>query len=638
MENMKRTGQWLLAGMALALAPGRATADVARIGATTYPTLHAAIAAAPSNATVELIGDAVLTNVLGIVRPVSIVSDGAVRRIARTNAFADDMIYVQAPGALVLGDGAGNDAAPTLILDGGATNGIHGGFSFIFAVSANVAIHPGVVLRDFRGFYAPLYALDPGSLATLTVNGGLFTGNVATNSSGGALCSQGVDVFIRDATFASNAAPRGRGGAIYLEDAALVATNLVVRANAADDYGGGIMGFPGDVVLTGGAIEGNAALNGGGYANGYGNLTAAGTTFADNQAYHGGGVWSHTGANVLDSATIRSNRAEGFGGGLYSTSSGYALSNCLVVANTANSYGGGFYVSPETNPPSVIEIVASAVSSNVGLYGGAIYTSHAVLDLATSTFAGNRAAGSGGGLWLYGDTTIRDCRIAANVSSNEGGGIFHLGGPLALSGQTRFDGNAGTAGNGIWCYNGTYEGSNAVLSLSGGVSLAADNEIALLTNQNTVLLSGVLTGPNPVATVVPSVYTNGLPLLRDAPGLSFSPVARYYAKFAVAPQPASPTNWHVDANGDLATNPPPPPPVPPVELRDISAAAAAAGAFQFGVDPELLEYDFDLQAADEVVDGAWNFQTLLAGYAVATNGDFVLDADAPRQVFRLVFP
>ena len=635
---MKRTGQWLLAGLVWSGAACPATADVARIGATTYPSLHAAIAAAPSGATVELIGDAVLTNLLTISLPVAIVSDGAVRTITRTNAFADDLIYVQSSGALTLGQAGGSDAAPTLILDGGATNGIAGGYSFIFAVGADVVIQPGVVLRRFSGFYAPLYVLDNDGLATLTVNGGCFAHNVATNSSGGALCSQGVDVFIRDATFATNAAPRGRGGAIYLENAALVATNLVVRGNAADDYGGGIMGFPGDVVLTGGAIEGNAAINGGGYANGYGNLTATGTTFADNQAYHGGGIWSHTGTNALDSATVRSNHAEGFGGGLYSTSSGYALSNCLVVANTANSYGGGFYVSAETNPPSTIEIVASAVSSNVGLYGGALYTSHAVVDLATSTFAGNRTAGSGGGLWLYGDTTIRDCRIADNVSSNEGGGIFHLGGPLALSGQTRFDGNAGTAGNGIWCYNGAYEGSNAVLSLSGGVSLAADNEIALLTNQNTVLLSGVLTGPDTIATVVPPAYSNGLPLLRDAPGLSFSPVARYYAKFAVAPQPASPTNWHVDANGDLATNSPPPPPAPPVELRAISAAAAAAGAFQFGVDPQLLEYDFDLQAADEVVDGAWNFQTLLDGYAVATNGDVVLDADVPRQVFRLVFP
>ncbi len=636
MDSMKRIGQWLLAGVAGAAAS--ASADVARIGATTYPTLHAAVAAAPSNAVIELIGDAVLTNVLSISRPVAIASDGAVRRIVRTNAFADDMIFVQPPGALTLGTAAGSDAAPTLILDGGATNGVAGGFSCIFANKAGVVVQPGVVLRNYRGFYAPLYGLNETNPAALVLNGGLFHNNASTNSSGGALCSQGMAVYVRNAVFASNAAPRGRGGAIYVENAVLAATNLVVRDNAADDYGGGIMGYPANVILSGGSISGNSAINGGGYANGYGNLIADGTTIASNQAYHGGGVWSHTGANELRSATIRDNHAAGYGGGLYSTSSGYALSNCLVVGNGADSYGGGLYVTPTANPASAIEIVASSVSSNVGLFGGAIYCSYASLAVADSTFAGNRAAGPGGAIWLFGDADIRDVRIAANVSSNEGGGIFHLGGPLALSGQTRFEANSAAAGNGLWCYNGTYEGSNAVLSLAGGVSFAGTDGIALHTNENAILLAGVLAGPGTVATLVPPVYSNGLPLLRDGSGLSFSPTARYYAKFAVAPQPASSTNWFVGTNGNLAAVQPPAPPAPPAGLRDIARLATASNALRLDVDSELLKYDFSLQAADTVTNGGWNFETLLGGYAVATNGAIALDAAGPRRMFRLVFP
>ena len=159
--------KWKLFLLAAAAAWQNAPADVARIGTNTYPTLHAAVASAQSNDTIVLIGNAILTNVLAITRPLSIVSDGAVRTIARTNAFANDMIYVTS-GPLVLGDGAGSDAAPTLILDGGATNGLAGGYSFIFAVGANVVVHPGVVLRNFRGHYAALYMLDNDRLATLT--------------------------------------------------------------------------------------------------------------------------------------------------------------------------------------------------------------------------------------------------------------------------------------------------------------------------------------------------------------------------------------------------------------------------------------------------------------------------------------
>lgn len=632
---------WILFLLAATVALQNGNADVAQIGAQTYPTLHAAVAAAQSNDTIVLIGNVILTHALSVSKPLSIVSDGAVRTITRTNGFADDLIYVQASGALTLGDVAGNDAAPNLILDGGATNGIAGGYSFIFAVSANVVVHPGVVLRNFRGQYAALYILDYDSLATLTLHGGLFTGNTATNSSGGAICSQGVDIHIQNATFTGNAAPRGRGGAIYLEYAALVASNMNVQGNSADDYGGGLMVLPGEMILEGGVFSGNSAINGGGIANGYGHLTLDGTRLTNNRAFYGGALWSHTGTNVLRSASFRGNQATNYGAAMYSTSSRFSITNCEIVANAAGSNGGGLYVSPATTPPTSISIASSTVSSNSGLYGGAIYSSYADLSIAGSTLSHNQASGSGGALWLFGSTAIRDSLLAQNASTNEGGGIFHLGGPLALSGQTRLEGNRGTPGPGIWCFNGFYEGLDAVLSLSGGTSLSADDAIALLNTTNAILLAGTLYTPGTVATIVPAIYSNGLPVLRDAAGLSFSPVSRYYGKFAVAPQPASSTNWHVGTNGNLTFTVPPPAPVPPIGLREIAsfgASAPGAGTFRLDVDPLLLEYDFSLQAATTVTNQAWNFQTLTNGYVVFSNGFVVLDTPATSRVFRLTFP
>lgn len=616
-------------------------ADVARIGAQTYPTLHAAVAAAQSNDTIELIGHVILTNRLAITRPLAIVSDGAARTISRTNAFADDLISVSSPGSLVLGDAGGNDDAPTLILDGGFTNGVAGGFSFLFATEADVTIHPGVALRHFRGDYAPLYMLDNGGEATLTVNGGLFAHNMSTNSFGGAIASQGANLYIRDAVFASNAAPRGRGGAIYLENATLAATNLIVQGNHADDYGGGLMIYLGAIQLSGGTISGNSAINGGGIANGYGDVDLRDTLIASNQAYYGAALWSHTGMNTLRSASLRGNQTTGFGGALYSVSSGLVLTNCQLTANTAGSYGGALYVSPNISPPSSIEIRDSSLISNIGFMGGAVYSSHAFLDIEGSTFQDNRASGPGGALWLYGDTDIRNSVFTDNVSSNEGGSIFHLGGPLSLSGQTFIEGNAAAQGTGVWCYNAPFEGgSNAVLTLSGGVSIATNNDLYLATSTNTVRLGGTLTAPGAVATITPPAYSQGLPLLRDAAGLSFPAVSRYYGKFAISPQPASPTNWFMGTNGNLTFTAPPSAPVPPVELRDIHSLAAnpaAPGEFQLAVDPLLLEYAFTLQTADTVVDGRWNFQTLTGGYSVSDDGVLSIESDAPLRIYRLAF-
>ena len=328
--------RWVVAGI---LAGQGAWADVARIGATTYPTLPAAVAAAHSNDTIVLIGDPVLTQALPIAIPLTIVSDGAVRTISRTNAFADDLITVQYPGSLTLGSPSGTDASPTLVLDGGSSAGIRGGYSFIFAYQASIVIHPGVLIRNYSATYAALYLVDNGTLASLTMHGGCFSNNAATNSHGGALCSQGASLYLQNAVFTANAAPRGRGGAIFLEYASLVASNLVIHGNSADDYGGGIVGLPAHMDLSGGRLSANSAINGGGIANASGRLSTDSTRFESNHAFFGAALWSHSGSNVLRHSTFQGNQSESFGGACYSIASSFALSNCQIVANSSASYG-----------------------------------------------------------------------------------------------------------------------------------------------------------------------------------------------------------------------------------------------------------------------------------------------------------
>lgn len=696
---MKSASAIRLRALALALllpAAARA-ADVARIGSDTFPSLPLAVEAAHSNDVVVLVADAVLDAPLSVALPLTIRSDGSPRTITRSADATNDLIMVSSPGTLVLGDPGGSDAAPTLILDGGAATfpGVTNDGSIVYAVDASVTVHPGVIFQNWRGVYSPLFAsatTSPPS-SSLSILGGTFRDN-SSASCGGAIYSFSVPVDIRDATFLRNSAAR-QAGAVGVEGASLGVADASFVSNSAAAAGGALFawnasarvedslflsnicsdGFNGQgggvylesasPVLTGLAFLGNTASECGGALSlvGCTNAVLAATSFASNSAPYGEGgalyarssvlaadglsfsansAWAAGGAAVLAdsdssfiSVSVASNSAIS-GAGFYVSEGTVDISSSVFSANAASANGGALYLGGTTNADLLWAVSDSAFSGNSAAYGGAFYAVYATGAATASGFSSNSASQGGGALWLYGGTDLEDVSFSLNSSAAEGGAIFHLGGPLRLVGTSRFTSNSAETGPSLWSYNGTYESSApATVSLAGDVSF--DDPIALHTNETTFVLSGLLTASSPLCVIVPPAYSNGLPVLSDAPSsdLSFSPVSRYYAKFAVLPDPDG-NSWFIDANGCLASVQPPPPPLPPDELRVFEAVSPAS----LKLPPALLAYDFSLQSATTLSNGVWNFAPCGRGVAVDADGLATLSPDlatSPFRIFRLAF-
>lgn len=680
----------------LLLAVPALAADVARIGDVTYPSLPLAIAAARSNDVIVLVGDAVLDDPLAVTLPLAIRSDGLPRTITRSVAATNDLITVSPPGTLVLGEPDGSDASPTLFLDGGATAfpSVTNAGSFVYAEDASVTIHPGVVFQNWRGLYSPLFVgATVSPPPALSVLGGTFRDNFSATY-GGAIYAVAATATVHDATFLRNSTA-GQAGAIGLQDASLDLVRASFVSNAAVSAGGALFAWNGtariadslfrdnscnadfngrggaaylesaSLDLSGTEFHGNDATERGGalclvacadarlsYSSFASNavsfgeggalyayssvLTTDGLDFSSNSAWAGGGAGILVdSASSFRSASITSNSALN-GAGFYALEGSIDISSSVFSSNTSEGNGGALYLAGNTNADLLWNVSGSAFSGNSAAYGGAIYALYATGCGTDSCFSSNSAAAAGGALWTFAAAELVDLSFSHNSAGAEGGAVFHLGGLLRLAGTSRFSANSAAEGPSLWSYNGAYESSDPAI-LCFADAIAFDDSIALYSAENTILLPAVLTASSPLCVIAPPAYSNGLPILADDPSssLSFSPVSRYYAKFAVLPDPDG-NPWFIDADGCLASAIPPAPPVPPEEIRVFESVSPEF----LQVPPDLLAYDFSLQSATTLSNGTWNFVPCDRGCVVGTNGLVTLSpgtAAAPFRIFRLAF-
>jgi CSLREA domain-containing protein len=211
------------------------------------------------------------------------------------------------------------------------------------------------------------------------------------------------------------------------------------------------------------------------------NLTVTGGSVGG--TYGGGGIiyGDTTGAGTLtlNGVTVDGNTAtQGPGGGIASGACGkLTIINSTISNNTASSPapGGG---------------------ASAGTGGGVDYLSQCAggqLTISNSTFSGNRAAwtnDAGGALHIghvlstLGTATIQRTHFVNNRAANGslvatglGGAIANLGGSLNVS-FSRFVGNVGTNGSGIWQVGG------------GGVTTANDNWWGVNTGPGAGVLAG----------------------------------------------------------------------------------------------------------------------------------------------------
>jgi predicted outer membrane repeat protein len=127
------------------------------------------------------------------------------------------------------------------------------------------------------------------------------------------------------------------------------------------------------------------------------------------------------------------------GRGIYNDHSTLVISNCAVIGNSQGN-GGGIYNDGYNGSASLL-INNSSVSNNSADYGAGIYndsrlSSNTVVVIYSSTLSGNKALdGNGGGLLntghygngLGGQIYIQNSTFSGNTAAFSGGGIFNDG-------------------------------------------------------------------------------------------------------------------------------------------------------------------------------------------------------------------
>ncbi len=134
--------------------------------------------------------------------------------------------------------------------------------------------------------------------------------------------------------------------------------------------------------------------------------------------------------SVLQGFTI-TNGCEIEGGGIFCHTAGPLITDCLITDNTAlvgmqgDGGGGGGIKCLYSN----LTVVRCMIYNNSAEYGGGVssgghFGTMATLTMINCSINGNKAKGSGGGIYCNGETTFLNCNIFGNHTGAFGGGIY----------------------------------------------------------------------------------------------------------------------------------------------------------------------------------------------------------------------
>jgi len=266
----------------------------------------------------------------------------------------------------------------------------------------------------------------------------------------------------------------------------------------------------------------NLAVNGSGSSPVFmirtdGSATISGLTITHfsfpgvNPSYVGRGIYNDHSVLTISNCTVSGN-SDSEGGGLYND--GYDGSATLTiyystVSSNSADYGAGIYNDSRLSDSTTITIYASTVSGNEALDGnggGILNTGHygsglgGQIEIQNSTFSGNTAAFSGGGIFNDGEQgstylEIQNSTFCSNSATYYGGAILNEGdtggSAIVEVGNTILseDLSGGTIVNvGDMIYNGAF-----VISL--GYNLSTDDANGYLTGPGDQINTDPLLGP-----------------------------------------------------------------------------------------------------------------------------------------------
>lgn len=252
-----------------------------------------------------------------------------------------------------------------LVIKGGKTDDGSGGGIEFYSTGGSLTMK-GCEVRDNEAFFGGgIYASSALEMESCTVSG-----NTAARDGGGINLDANA-VTMKDCEITGNTATRN-GGGIYIEGSAATLTmeNGKISENiASDNDGGGVYVSVGTFTMEGGTIEKNEANYGGGvYVNGGTfNMSGDGSAISRNKARGnagtgdggGGGVYLNASTFTMEGGTISGNETAGNketsgGGGVYvfggsgaGSTSTFTMTGGTVSGNTAaNSQGKGAFISP----------------------------------------------------------------------------------------------------------------------------------------------------------------------------------------------------------------------------------------------------------------------------------------------------
>ena len=305
----------------------------------------------------------------------------------------------------------------TLTVENATIDGAQKG-QLICAQSANVQIENGAKICNSRD--SAIRVAD----GKLTMNGGEICNNLGRTAGGSGAVQIGKSLGV--STFVMN------GGKIYNNTSGGASGSAAVHVDAdctftmidGEIYGnhtpgnGGAIDSAGTVNIQGGTIHGNSAEKAGGAIHMFdkGIVTITDGTIRDNTAGTGGGAFDLSGNTTLDIAggTVTANTAA-WGGAV------------CAYGNATVKLRGTAEIKENTTTANAAGVFLEGAGTTFTMTGGSI--------------TGNRAGGSGGGVYLYDHSQFN--MTEGSITGNQVTGTKSSGGGVVVTNGSRFDMSGG---------------------------------------------------------------------------------------------------------------------------------------------------------------------------------------------------
>ena len=275
---------------------------------------------------------------------------------------------------------------------------------------------------------------------------------------GGGLLVANATLTLDNADFVNNSTGNS-GGAIFLDLVTATVTNSIFSGNSATGFGGAVITLSTEASFTLTNMTGNSALQGSALFQRFGALTVTDIVASGNT---GGPLLFWEGSIELRRATIESNT----GVGILMRQAQGSLVQCDIVDNRGATGAG---IECNTSSP---HIVNCRIAENVSSFrGGGLYISAASAPIIWNSEIVDNIAVEGAGAYLLEDAAPEfiNCTIANNIASAVGGGIFATEFPRPTLRNSIIGDNHPTA---IIAANG-----NLIRCLINGLSTAAHADV-----------------------------------------------------------------------------------------------------------------------------------------------------------------